>query len=158
MIIKKRKLCRTTATNAYDLLTDVANVVECKPGNYYQGAWKAEADRVFEEVPKNACGTTCCVAGFIDELVSKKPIKVNSDFDEKEEIMPIAKKILGLSDLDAWVLFDEDAVHNQWMKEGGDYDDCPQAGTPEYSALGARHIRRFRDKHKAQLKKKKITV
>lgn len=156
-IFKKGNLCRTDAATAYDLLTEVADLIEAEPGNYNQHHWKMPVDmmpgNIIEEHKKNnGCGTMCCVAGWIDELTEPSPVAAGRNTVTGVVEARGAEK-LGMTIAQARPLFYGHAIEGsqEWLDAG-----CPIPGSEAFAKLGANHIRRFRDQHEARLRKKKI--
>lgn len=96
------------ATNAYELLDEIATLITEEPRRYNQTFWKLNPTKVREELLP-ACQTVCCVAGWVDELKSPQPVRSFNYF----EMLPVsdaARHILGLSQPQADELFSEFAA------------------------------------------------
>jgi hypothetical protein len=141
------------ATNAYDLLTQVRELILEEPLRYNQEVWlKKKGVDYRHQFP--ACGTVGCVAGWVVALV--RPGGSAYDVD----VNVAAKHILGLGWAPAAELFDGDAVDRLFVEQQHDDNDDdwlgPYPQTAEYAALGAEHILRFQEKYAEQLKAKAI--
>lgn len=139
---KNSKACfqLSSATNAYDLLEDVKEVIKVDPLRYDQTTWRTvdygEARKKYRDFP--ACGTVGCVAGWVVTLTRGTDMPF-------AEIMSTARKILGLDISEALELFSADAAGS-----------LPQ--TKAHTDGGIRHITRFQKKYKDKLKRKKIRL
>lgn len=132
------------ATTAYELLTDVCAVITEEPKRYYQGVWGTRKPERRGLTPP-ACGTVCCVAGWVQTLVQPKQGYGISTAGR-------AKRILGIDDAQADVLFDGAALHDFTRDL-----DLPKPGSRAYARLGVRHIRKFQAEYATQLKAKIVT-
>ena len=154
---------RSTATNAYDLLMDVAAVIEEEPRRYNQEDWlvRVEPSEVYEGKVESgpSCGTVGCRAGWIVELAGA--------WDKDADKDPIvtwfgggvagaARRILGVNwgrspgeeyaremqfDMAITRLFDGAALSGRDLR----------IGTPEYAAAGAAGVREFAETWKERL-------
>jgi hypothetical protein len=142
--VSKNAMPKSKATNAYDLLTDVIDLIVEEPLRYNQGNWRqTEEDDYFSTgFPK--CGTVCCVGGWVDLLKSKTPTENVEVFTVASGVGASARQILGLSAPQARELFTPDCVG----------ESSPQ--TDEHARLGVLHIRKFQKKHAKQLKAKRV--
>jgi hypothetical protein len=142
--MSKKAMPISKAKNAYDLLTDVIDLIVEEPLRYNQGNWRqTEADDYFAtDFPP--CGTVCCVGGWVDLLKSKTPAKDVEDFTVARGVGASARQILGLSAPQARELFTPECT------EGS----SPQ--TDEHARLGVLHIRKFQKKYAAKLKAKRV--
>jgi hypothetical protein len=130
---------RSKATTAYALLSEVRRLILAEPKRYHQGRFivrKGDEENEFDRVKMPACGTVGCVAGWVATL--KGP--ANFSYGRASGI---ARRILGISAMDAWEFFGGAAV-----------DGRPQ--TKRYAQAGAAHIARFQREHAAELKAKKV--
>lgn len=132
----------SSATNAYELLEEVKEVIKVDPLRYDQKIWLAREGYV-EFVSRKArqtapaCGTIGCVAGWVMALTT-------SEYDG--DTQGYAAKILGLDSEQTVELFHGGAAG----------DTIPQ--TPSHVDAGIRHITRFQEKYEKQLKNKKIDI
>lgn len=141
----KNAIPKSKAKTAYGLLSEIRKLILEEPKRYYQGSWRASDWLAPEQLP--ACGTVCCVAGWVDTLKSPKPAG-DKDWDVIED-RPLAAaraiRILGLSENQSWTLFNGHAA--------GDYSNSDPAA---HAKRGAAHIARFQKKYAAQLKAKRV--
>lgn len=135
------------ATNAYELLDEVCEVILEEPKRYYQGWWRVTPNGK-EYVPRTpaiealvfpACDTICCVAGWVCTLKSR----ITPDLFSSQ-----ARFILGINTDEAWELFRSSAV--------ADIDPAAKPQTLEYAQAGVTHIRRFMAKYELRLKAKAV--
>jgi hypothetical protein len=147
---KRVRIPKSTATNAYDLLGDIRRIILEEPRRYDQTWW-----RYIEGVPNSsgkapsdypACGTVCCVAGWVTALTSRRRVG-------EDQISPRAQSTLGLSEGQALDLFSSEATCSLAIQRG---IAPPPPQTPEHAQLGALHIANFMAKYKAQLKAKAL--
>ena len=137
---------RSQAETAYELLTDIMQVILEEPKRYNQGTWLEDyrlEDRTQREIlalNTPSCGTVACVAGWAITLKYKDISGVRSQWATAE----LARFLLGLSYDQATELFDGDIIRGF------------VPGTLEYAQAGVRIIRAFRKKHEKQLKAYKI--
>lgn len=154
----------TEPISAYDLLTKVCEVITEEPKRYNQGNWVLRGQQIdYENLPMPSCGTVCCVAGWIETLVEspQRAERLSQAFDSTLDHFPIsldAANLLGLSIEDGDELFDSEVLYRLFDDDYEDFDgppdDFPDRGTPEYAALGVRHIQNFQAKYADQLKAK----
>lgn len=172
-------LLRSDATNAYDLLTDVAKAIREDPLKYDQNRWISRSKETFDQVlgvgVEPACGTIGCRAGWIAQL-GTSPEQIDAALARHEdpygdgdtpfnnsygiEMKSIAESLLGVTDRDPFFgdlqrLFDTGNLRfGQPEEEWG--DDVPLPGTPEYAEAGARGIEYFRDRYEERLRGTRI--
>lgn len=136
------ELPKSTATNAYELLDEVKALILAEPRRYNQRTWVALGKHGpdYNGAPMGfpACGTVCCIAGWIVML------KHGLDFYALET-PDIACDILGV---------DEDAAMRLFSADGFIVDGFPQ--TLAHAESGAAHITYFQHAHAAQLKAKAV--
>lgn len=151
-------LPRSKATNAYDLLDEIKQLILEEPRNYDQTLWM----RYFRNDSRQAppCGTVACVAGWTCAL--KGFNRISQATSER------AADILGLDIMTARALFSGGALYYLHCemagcpsKPCGGAESCvagdmPKAGTMEYAQLGVEHISRFQRKYEAQLRAKSV--
>lgn len=163
------------ATNALELLEEVIKLIEEEPLRYDQSDWLKRYTEFYDypgmaptDVP--ACGTIGCIAGWVATLTRHIPVYPSDSAGH-------AQVVLGLTKGQRYELFDGGAVGRQYIREhpealetlneeGDDWtmgdvdsygldipypDEAPEQGTPEYVALGVRHIRRFIEANREQL-------
>ena len=65
------RIPRSKATNAYDLLSEIQDLIRTEPKRYNQNIWLRRVKR--GEAKRPACGTVGCVAGWVVAL--KVPVK-----------------------------------------------------------------------------------
>lgn len=141
----------TEPISAYDLLTKVCEVITEEPKRYYQEWWVLrlgqEPPRGVDPVPAYpACGTVCCVAGWIETL-RRGPMDTSA-----RGVAEAAARALGFFDDETWQtedLFTGEAIACLAEEKG---IAVPRVGTPEYAALGVEHIQTFQAKYADQLK------
>lgn len=173
------------ATNALELLEEVIKLIEEEPLRYNQGDWLQRIRQFYlspgsAPISTPACGTVGCVAGWVVILIQDVP-------GYASDAAHFAEGILGITRSQRYDLFDGAAVSRQYVREnpevlgelnnkreyGDDWtmddvndieidigysDNMPPQGTPEYAALGVRHIRRFIDANREQLAAFPITT
>ena len=157
----------SSATNAYELLNEIATLIVEEPKRYNQYTWKELIANVPEHIAP-ACGTVCCVAGWVDTLKNPEPIDAKLLYAEKTnhwfDVKYSASAILGISPEQAEVLFDGNAAGDRdpdnYVIEDED-DHWDEVGRYEYDLAGhaergAAHIRRFMAEHETQLKAKLV--
>ena len=126
-----KRLARSKATNAYDLLSDVRRVILQTPTRYTQQCFQRRT---------RDCGTVGCIAYWTERLAGKAipaPTIAWGVFD-------VAAARLGLDQRQARHLFYSSAGKGR-------------AGTVAHARAGARHIRAFQLAHAAQLKAQRIS-
>lgn len=145
----------STATNAYDLLEEVKEIIKTDPKRYNQTFWLARSvknadplmggwgDTNISPHPRPAlknqmsqCGTMGCVAGWIGSLKFGKEAL-------HEDVQSYAQKILGLTDIQAETLFHDEAA--------GDRDSVV-----DHADRGIAHITAFQQRHEKKLRAKRI--
>ncbi len=136
------KLPKSKATNAYDLLEEVRQLILEEPKRYNQEVFRVvEPDEYDAPLGLPQCGTVGCVAGWVITL--KAP-------DTRPGLTcAIAQDILGLNDDQVGTFFDGAALARKFPEH--DY-----VQTKAYARAGAAHIRRFQKKYAAQLKAQKV--
>jgi hypothetical protein len=139
---------RSKAKNAYDLLSEVARLILAEPKRYAQEFYLSHGmpngkpnSAALAGYP--ACGTVGCVAGWVTTLKAT----TESPFLHTGQK---AENILGLSTNQAGELFDASALYG--VTDG----DIPPPQTRAYAKLGAKHIRLFQRRYRAQLKAKAV--
>lgn len=144
----------TKPTTAYKLLSRICTLIRAEPLRYNQGAWvKLESDYPTDYSYKPAfpaCGTICCVAGWVETLVSSpgraKQLSESEDPRTLEYRIHIAaRRTLGITNDQALQLFNGDAI--SVLEPGLD------PGTPRYAQRGIEHIKAFQQKHAIRLKR-----
>lgn len=146
----------TRPTTAYALLSKICKLITEEPKRYNQGQWIALSSswigmsQQWMNAAFPACGTVCCVAGWVESLRTSPQVVKHLDDDSRytSDVSDAARRTLGLSEKDAAGLFRGDALV---LLVG---DDVPVQGTSEYAALGVKHIRAFQKKHAKKLKAK----
>jgi hypothetical protein len=134
----------------YEMMEQVAESIEARPLNYYQGAWYADAQLHYG---KEACGTAYCRAGWMTCIGKEKPVHNNS------VIQGYAMTLLenaGIPQDDVTHLFQGSALQEEQPFFKGIKKLMPRAGTPEYAELGAKGVRKFMERHAAKLKAAKL--
>jgi hypothetical protein len=132
---RKEALPTSRAKNAYDLLTEVKELILADPRRYDQGTYierhgGVKNARVIIEYPP--CGTVGCVAGWVATLKRGRRFTYGT-------AGPIAEDILGLDQIQANDLFSGDAAPYP-------------AQTRDHAKAGARHITAFQKRYREQLK------
>lgn len=135
------KIKRSKATNAADLLLDVAEAILEEPMRYNQkvalmtgGPGESGAGGTYPD-----CGTIGCRAGWI-VVLNKTPSETKR---HQHRIVDVAAKILGMPVHDLQILFRASAVTGS-----------PQTET--HAREGARGLLAFRKQHLTRLKRKKV--
>lgn len=138
------------AKTAYGLLSEIRKLILEEPKRYDQTAWKREMSERDEEY-RPACGTTCCIAGWVETLKSSRPVPAKIAHERENARTGInlvsdrAAKILGLTWGQRMDLFEAGAAG--WN---------PLANINAHAANGAAHIAAFQARHADQLKAKKV--
>lgn len=139
----------TGPTTAYKLLDKVCAVITEEPKRYQQEAWIRKASDVAKPP---ACGTVCCVAGWIETLRSspRRTKRLAGEWRMDAggwQIAAMASETLGLKPDETCDLFAGAALHN-----------CPHPpGTVAYARAGVKRIRAFQKQHAAHLKSVRVT-
>jgi len=126
------------ATNAYELLDEIRELIIEEPLRYNQASWLSigeDAHRIYEVVP--SCGTVGCVAGWVVAL---------RGYVGASSVYKSAMYHLGIDYEKADILFHGDAA-GCVDEIGGGVD----SQTPEHARLGALHISQFMEQNKEKL-------
>jgi hypothetical protein len=144
--MSKSSMPVSKAKNAYELLGEIRDLILEEPKRYNQGAWKEWMRRVDED-KRPACGTTACVAGWVDTLKSKRPVRAYDIWRSGggDKVKKNAICVLGITDRQARYLFGATAVDSRHV-----------VGVEEHARSGAAHIARFMKRHLKQLKAKRV--
>lgn len=145
----------TEKTTAYDLLTKVAWLIAEEPKRYNQDVWLSKKQPYHRSQDFAPCGTAACVAGWVDLMYYGPAVttKIANLEIAREDPGTFAQRVLGLNDDQADELFRGDALVVAMYREPHEVDPImPRLGTPEYAALGVKHIQWFQEKHEAQLR------
>lgn len=144
----------TRPTTAYALLSKICKLITEEPKRYDQNDWFSSVeDSDYNKSQYPACGTICCVAGWVGTLVrSPTQIRTLMRRDPLCGVEYLGRRVLGLDGSTAYELFSPSALN---LVRGD--DPLPNVGTPEYAALGVKHIRAFQEKYKTQLKARVVT-
>lgn len=151
----------TEPTTAYDLLTKVCAVITEEPKRYYQGDWIISRDHTdnpikLHRVEMPACGTVCCVAGWIETMRVGPAHTVDlaeSSMRRHIKAHVVAARTLGITSEEAVPLFNAEAIQDLSDRLGVPQ---PPIGSTEYAALGVKHIKAFQRKHAAKLRAKVV--
>lgn len=147
--MSKKAMPKSKAKTAYGLLGEIQKLITDEPRRYDQTTYKADVSTL-PSYRQPACGTVCCIAGWVDTLKFARPISAKQNapygFDDSP-IFKRGKKVLGLSFEQAEELFDAEAA-------GSDFEVL--LGSAEHAERGVAHIERFRQKHAKQLKGKRV--
>lgn len=130
----KNLIPKSKAKTAYGLLSEVRKIILEEPKRYHQSEWHANGDYAAYLYGRNipACGTVCCVGGWI-EVLKNEP----------------APRVLGMDRDLLWVeLFASSLVKR-------DRGETP-AAIRAHAKAGAAHIAKFQKKHEKQLKAKRV--
>lgn len=138
---KRSAMPVSKATNAYELLAEIRQIILEEPKRYDQNMWLLTG-AIGERAP--ACGTVGCVAGW---AVALKADEVPAWYLVAEK----AQEILGLGSEEAGELFSSEAASTPRERCYG-----PRTRNPAHARRGAAHIRRFMEKYKDQLKAKGV--
>lgn len=140
----------TRPTSAYEMLSQVAKLIEREPKRYDQESWIRYLYKkdTYVGSPRQwpACGTIACVAGWV-EVLRTSPRRT-SKYDKG--VSNRAARALGLNGEQEFELFDGGVIFKMARDLG---IDVPETGTKAYVALGVGHIRNFQRKYAAQLKR-----
>lgn len=150
--MKKRKLKlapvpTSRAKTAYGLLSEVRRLILAEPKRYSQGTWLQRAASTTPDLMPvggfPSCGTVGCVAGWVATL--KRPRRW---FNPLVSGL-IARRVLGLSEDQADLLFDGDAAYQR--------NPDADSQTAAHARAGAAHIYSFQKKFATQLRAKRLT-
>lgn len=147
---KLNKIPQSVAKDAYELLGEVKKVIVDEPKRYCQDFYLRTLSHDLKFVDNlgrkkqlraefPSCGTIGCVAGWV---VTLKQADLSGGISEA------AASLLGIGISQRSELFHGSAIYK--------LDKKANPGTVKYARLGARHIERFRQKYKAQLKAKSV--
>lgn len=145
----KSVMPKSKAKTAYGLLSEIRKLILEEPKRYYQGAWKVRPTDVPPEL-RPACGTVCCVAGWVDTLKSARPVIDGFAWDFEMDMPAVsasAIRILGIGPTAAADLFHGNAA--------GTRADTGRS-VANHAKRGAAHIARFQKKYAAHLKAKRV--
>lgn len=148
----KDKMPVSRAKTAYGLLSEIKALILEEPKRYNQSTWRLVSSP--EHMP--ACGTVCCVGGWIDTLKFKRPIpRIRDGGFVESPVFKRGRRVLGLTPSQAAELFDAHAI--AYVLGLPSYSiHVPAQGTHAYAQAGAEHITRFQKKYAKQLKAKKV--
>lgn len=155
---------RSDATNAYDLLIDVARVIREEPLRYDQGSWltfgKYVASGEQYDNPRGPeCGTVGCRAGWICVLADGiMEARTAAIYDR-------ARKVLGAIGYDKMEKDEDGHPTGEEYSFSTDLEKLFHGGaiadwdvfTPEYAEAGARGVEEFAEKWEERLIKTPIT-
>lgn len=135
------------AKTAYGLLSEIRKLILEEPKRYDQTTWNR---RHLTPELEPACGTVCCVAGWVDVLKNPKPVclSIHTDWDTPV----VAARILGLNQDEGWELFDAEKAGRRENRHG----DVTPDSLRRHAERGAKHIEKFQKKYAAQLKAKRV--
>ena len=145
--MNKSAMPKSKAKTAYGLLSEIRKLILAEPQRYDQKNWSW----LGEELPSNrrpACGTVCCVAGWVSALKFKKQItKVESATFalSDSKVFKRAKSVLGLTY--------EATLELTHPNAAGDRN---AQTVEEHARHGAAHIAKFQQKYAKQLKAKRV--
>lgn len=114
------------STNPVVILRHVIKAIEKEPKRYDQSAFfdqQISPDDRDDYFP--ACGTVCCVAGWVNVLTGQN----NLDYSNQEDT---ARAVLGLTFSEAWEFF-----------AGGAVKSRSTIGARRHAKAGIAHIKRF---------------
>ncbi len=144
--MSKNAMPVSKAKTAYGLLSEIRKLILAEPKRYDQHIWK----RAVENIPSAmvpACGTVCCVAGWVDTLKSPEPIAPEDASAAWEgvdyAIATRARDILGINMDQRLELFGSEAAGSRMFLK-------------DHAKRGAAHIAKFQKKYAAQLKAKRV--
>lgn len=140
---KTDALPKSKAKTAYGLLNEVKALILAEPLRYRQSSWILKPEDGYPGIVFPACDTVACVAGWVTTLKPRR---------RKHGVGPDARKTLGITERQAEQLFDGYCL-DQYVPEG---EPLPFCQTPEYAALGVKHITAFQKKYAKQLKAKRV--
>lgn len=141
--MKRKPRPKARARTAYGLLGEIKRIILEDPRRYDQfNTLSVIPAAQLDDKTEPPCGTVGCVAGWVVALTRARltPYALNSP-------LTIAERVLGLTEEQGDQLFDGGAAG--W-----------RTGVPliDHAQRGADHIERFRQAHKAQLLKQKVTL
>jgi hypothetical protein len=132
---RHKRIPRSKAKNAYELLSEISELIMDEPKRYDQHCW---LDTEGGHAKQPDCGTVGCIAGWIVILRAKRLPSSMSGIQER------ATRILGLKDDQTWDLFHGNACG--YTKEQ----------TQAHARRGAQHIKDFQTAYKEQLLRKRV--
>jgi hypothetical protein len=148
--VSKSAMPVSKAKTAYGLLSEIRKLILKEPRRYNQETWLDRSPEL-----RAPCGTTACVAGWVNVLRGDPKLSGHAERDG-QDVFPIeesATAILGITQKQASGLFNGDAC-------GSRYDDREWGETEQkvqkHAKRGAAHIERFRQKYAKQLKAKRV--
>ena len=130
----KSLIPKSKTKTAYGLLSEVKSLILAEPLRYDQTCFTTDATM---RARRPACGTVCCVAGWVATLKSPSPIR------DPFEVSDFARDVLGLDNSQRSELVD---IYAAGMTQ-------PVAA---HAKRGAAHIAKFQRKYAAQLKAKRV--
>ena len=134
---------RSNATNAYDLMTDIAAYILEEPKRIWMGFWMVQGNEAIRDALDKtgpACGTVGCIAGNTCLLTGRIPRSQHNVWPRATQILSGKNGELE-SDLDT--LFLDTKVPARY-------------GTKRYAQIVASRIREFQYDHEADLRAIKI--
>ena len=135
------------ATTSWELLEDVVKTIDQEPKRFDWAIWtNPDADYYLPAQDASACGTTACIAGWVNLLTTTEARDVRSPWDARkwfpgELSTELSALFLGFHDYDS----------------GGLERRLNETRT-EYVARGLKAIRLFMEKHEDALKAHHITI
>ena len=135
------------ATTSWELLEDVVKTIDQEPKRFDWAIWtNTDADYYLPAQDAPACGTTGCIAGWVNLLTASDERGVRSPWDARswfprELATELSALFLGMGD------------YSHGPLERGRGETCT-----EYVARGLSAIRAFMEKHEEALKAHSIAI
>jgi hypothetical protein len=137
-----KKVPKSKAKTAFDLLSDVAALALAEPRRIHMNFWRLTSTdtNVSAVVPQGfpACGTVGCIGGWTEQIARGR----------KRD----AEVILGLTHAQRMELFYPKAL----LADAGSAREAGNAQTPKHAERVVAHIRAFQQKYADQLKAKAV--
>lgn len=149
---------QSVATNAYDLLSEIVNLILDEPLRYNQSNWLLTGIQLKDAgYQPPMCNTIGCVAGWATSLKNQVPANYDRySTTHQFRLEANATRLLGLTGDQATELFGGSAVAEMYESIHGPNGNVPKSQTIEYALLGALHIRAFQAQHADQLRQKAV--
>ena len=135
----------SNATNAYDLLTDVAKLVLDEPRRLKMDDWITPVEWLPEKHKAPACGTVGCIAGWVSTLTPTQTYKSALGGTYAEEPVDQGCRVLGVED--AYDLFTRRSLVLDGERNGG---------TLKHARNVVKAIKAFQKGHEKRLREKSV--
>jgi len=148
--MRRARVPRSKATNAFDLLNDVVAVIREEPRRIYMPMWFVhgldELRKVFGRRKRPACGTAACVAGWV--IVLREGIDAMPD--DHDDIPGRARQILGITPGEEAGLFNGQVFNDRAR--------LVKPFQPGYADLVIDRIRKFQGRYEDRLRRRTLPV